>query len=76
MIKILTVVVLVAALLVVSIPPALARPAHFGKNLHANPSCDATDNAQNIPGAQHVINPPGQNEGCWVVLPGKLPDQE
>ena len=71
MIKILTVVALVAALLVVSISPALARPAHFGKNLGLeNPSCDATDNAQNIPGAQHVMNPPGQNDGCWVVLPG------
>jgi hypothetical protein len=70
MIKILTVVALVAALLVVSIPPALARPAHFGKNLHANPSCHFTESAQNIPGAHHVMNPDGQNDGCWVVLPG------
>ena len=68
MIRILAVGVLVAVILVASISPALAR-ARFGQNLHDNPSCDATDKAQNEGGAHHVDNPPGQNPGCWVVLP-------
>jgi hypothetical protein len=69
MIKVLAVAALTVALLVVSISPVLARPRNFGKNLHENPSCEATGNAQNKPGAHHVTDPPNQNPGCWVVLP-------
>ena len=69
MIKVLAVAVLVAALLVVSISPVLARRANFGKNLHENPSCKATGNAHNEAGAHHVQNPKGHAPGCWVVLP-------
>ena len=71
MIKVLAVAALMTVMLVVSISPGLAAPRHFGKNLHDNPSCDATDKAQNAGGAHHVVNPPGQNPGCWVVLPGQ-----
>lgn len=71
-IKVLTVVVLIAAMLVASISPVLARPAKFGQNLHNNPSCEATAQAQNSYGAHHIVNPdatPPVLPGCWVVLP-------
>ena len=75
MIKVLAVSVLIAVILVASISPALARPRHFGKNLHDNPSCETTDKAQNAGGAQHEVDPkdpsakPRLERGCWVVLP-------
>ena len=75
MIKVLTVAVLVAAMLVVSVSPVLARPNHFGHNLGlTNPSCKATAQAQNVYGAHHEENPttiPPVPDGCWVVLPGQ-----
>ncbi len=77
MIKVLAVVALVAMILVVSISPSLARPSRFGQNLgtehpsnaEQHPACTATKNAQNEGGAHHVVNPPGHQDGCWVVLP-------
>ena len=73
MIRILAVGVLVAVILVASLSPALARPRNFGHNLgEDNPSCVATENAQNERGAQHVIfseSTPEREAGCWVVLP-------
>jgi hypothetical protein len=74
MIKGLAVAALVAVMLVVSVSPLLARPNHFGHNLHDNPSCEATAQAQNDFGAHHETNPtpvPPVPEGCWVVLPGQ-----
>jgi hypothetical protein len=74
MIKVLAVALLVAVILVASISPALARP-RFGQNLHDNPSCVATDKAQNEGGAHHFKIPeerplpPEGTAGCWVVLP-------
>ena len=71
MIRILAVAVLVAVILVASLSPALARPRNFGQNLGTedHPACDDTRKPQNERGAHHVRNPPGQNPGCWVVLP-------
>ena len=77
MIRILAVAVLMAVILVASLSPALARPRNFGQNLGTDhrdeemvhPACDETRKPQNERGAHHVRNPPGQNPGCWVVLP-------
>jgi hypothetical protein len=77
MIKVLAVVALVAMILVVSISPSLARPSRFGQNLgtehpsgaEPHPACTGTENARNAGGAHHVVNPPGHQDGCWVVLP-------
>jgi hypothetical protein len=79
MIRILAVAVLMAVILVASLSPALARPRNFGQNLGTDhrdeemvhPACDDTHRQphNNERGAHHVENPPGQNPGCWVVLP-------
>ena len=72
MIKVLAVAVLVAVMLVVSASSVFARPNHFGHNLHDNPSCKETAQAQNVYGAHHEIDPtPLVPDGCWVVLPGQ-----
>ena len=71
-INILAVAALVAVILVASISPVLARSRNFGHNLHNNPSCEATVNAQNEHGAHHIVDPitdPPVLPGCWVVLP-------
>jgi hypothetical protein len=75
-IKVLAVVALVAMVLVVSISPSLARPSRFGQNLgtehpsgKVHPACTGTKNAQNTGGADHVVDPEGHADGCWVVLP-------
>ena len=76
MIKVSIVAILLAVLLVVSISPALARPARFGERLNTDRPCyvhSEIANSQNGRGAQIVdspVEPPNiQRMGCWVVLP-------
>jgi hypothetical protein len=66
MIKVLIVAVLMAVILVVSISPALAarRP---GVLLSSPQPCHAI--AQDAPGEDLVLNPPGRAPGCWFLLP-------
>ncbi len=70
MIKALATATLVAMILVASISPALARPAHFGQRMPTDTPCTLSDTAQNASGAHHVFDPPGHT-GCWLVLPGQ-----
>ena len=70
MIRVLAVAALVAMILVASISPAVAKRAAGGQRLPTEEPCSATTaNAKNDPGAHLDNDPPGDREGCWVLLP-------
>jgi hypothetical protein len=67
MIKVLVVAVLMAVILVASISPALAI-RRAGVLLPTTQPCLA--NAPETPGGvRMVLDPPGRDPGCWVLLP-------
>jgi len=70
-IRILTVAVLVAVLLVASVSPAMARRLSGGVLLTQPQGCNAIfDHARNTPAGERVVlDPPGRTPGCWVLLP-------
>lgn len=63
------VAVLVATILLASVSPALAKAVRGGVLLKTTTPCGASSVAQNDPGSQLLIDPPGRAPGCWVVLP-------
>ena len=67
MIKVLVMAILMAVILVASISPALARAARGGVLLSSPQPCHAI--AQDAPGEDLVLNPPGRAPGCWFLLP-------
>jgi hypothetical protein len=69
-IKVLLVAVLMVAILVASVSPAMARRGNFGHRMPTDEPCDATKTAQNEGGAHHEFNPDNNHTGCWVVVPG------
>jgi hypothetical protein len=72
MIRILTVAVLVAIILVASVSPAMARRISGGILLPRPENCTAIlEHAQVTPAAEHLLlNPPERTtRGCWVELP-------
>ena len=71
MIKVLTVAVLVAVMLVVSVSPALAAKVRGGVLMQTRTPCYASSVAQNGPGSHLLNDPPLRDPGCWVVLPSK-----
>jgi hypothetical protein len=68
-IKVLLVAVLMVAILVASVSPAMARRGNFGHRMPTDKPCYATETAQNEGGAHHEDSPEGHS-GCWVVVPG------
>jgi hypothetical protein len=69
MIKILTVAVLVAIILVASVSPAMARRVPGGVLLPLERSCSQVENVPGAAGEHLVVDPPGRDPGCWVLLP-------
>ena len=71
MIRILTVAVLAAVILVASVSPAMARRISGGILLPRPENCTAIlEHAQNMPaGERLLLDPPGRAPGCWVQLP-------
>jgi hypothetical protein len=67
MIKVLLVAVLMAVILAASVSPALAAKARGGVLLSTTQPCHAI--AQDAPGEDLVLNPPGRAPGCWFLLP-------
>jgi len=67
MIKVLMVAVLMAVILAASVSPALAAKARGGVLLSTTQPCHAI--AQDAPGEDLVLNPPGRAPGCWFLLP-------
>ena len=67
MIKVLMVAVLMAMILAASVSPALAAKARGGVLLSTTQPCHAI--AQDAPGEDLVLNPPGRAPGCWFLLP-------
>ena len=67
MIKVLIVAVLMAVILAASVSPALAAKARGGVLLSTTQPCHAI--AQDAPGEDLVLNPPGRAPGCWFLLP-------
>ena len=69
-VKVLTVAVLVAMILVASISPAVAKRTAGGQQLSTEKPCKATRNAQNDHhGADLRLDPKGRAKGCWALLP-------
>lgn len=71
MIRVLTIAVLVAVILVNCASPALAKVVRGGVLMQTTTPCEASSVAQNDPGSQLLIDPPGRPPGCWVVLPSQ-----
>jgi hypothetical protein len=69
MIKVLAVAVLVAAILMASTSPALAKVLRGGVLLHTTRPCEAQLNAQKAQGSPLLLNPEDRAPGCWVELP-------
>jgi hypothetical protein len=71
MIRVLAVAALVAMILVASISPAVAKRAAGGQRLSTEAPCHATEDRQDDreAGAHLDNDPPGDREGCWVLLP-------
>ena len=67
MVKVLMVAVIMAVILVASISPAMAAKAPGGVLLSSTQPCHAI--AQDAPGEDLVLNPPGRAPGCWFLLP-------
>jgi hypothetical protein len=67
MIKVLMVAVLMAVILAASVSPALAAKARGGVLLSTTQPCHTI--AQDAPGEDLVVNPPGRAPGCWFLLP-------
>jgi len=69
-IKVLVVAVLMAAILVASVSPAMARRVPGGVLLPKTQPCDQIiAHAQGAAGEHVVLNPEGRAPGCWVLLP-------
>jgi hypothetical protein len=71
-VKVLTVAVLVAMILVASISPAVARRAGGGQQLSTEKPCDRTANAQNDHHGADLrqVEPGGERAPCcWALLP-------
>ena len=66
-IKVLMVAVLMAVILAASVSPAMAAKARGGVLLSTTQPCHAI--AQDAPGEDLVLNPPGRAPGCWFLLP-------
>jgi hypothetical protein len=71
MIKVLAVAVLVALILGASVSPVLGKAVRGGVLLQTTRACEVSSVAQNNPGSQLLIDPPGRATGCWVVLPSQ-----
>lgn len=69
MIRILTVAVLVAIILVASVSPAMARRVPGGVLLPLERPCKQVENVPGAAAEHLVLNPEGRAPGCWVLLP-------
>ena len=67
MIKVLVMAILMAVILAASVSPAIAAKARGGVLLSTTQPCHAI--AQDAPGEDLVLNPPGRAPGCWFLLP-------
>jgi len=67
MIKVLVMAILMAVILAASVSPAMAAKARGGVLLSTTQPCHAI--AQDAPGEDLVLNPPGRAPGCWFLLP-------
>jgi hypothetical protein len=67
MIKVLVMAILMAVILAASVSPAMAAKARGGVLLSTTQPCHAV--AQDAPGEDLVLNPPGRAPGCWFLLP-------
>jgi hypothetical protein len=78
MIRVMTVAVLVAVMLVTSISPALAKKVAGGQLLSTRSPCDAIEKhvKNDREAGAHLINDPSDREtpGCWVELPPSAND--
>jgi hypothetical protein len=77
MIKVLTVAILVAVILVATISPAMAVRVRGGVLLPTAKPCDPTLGSQSVSESPFALDPPGRAPGCWVELPsGETPGDQ